>query len=47
MLIAVFAQKLFGSQASAIAVFYNILYYIGIIILTTWVTRSAATDEMK
>jgi bile acid:Na+ symporter, BASS family len=40
MLIAVFAQELFGSQIAALAAFYNIPYYIGIIMLARWVTRS-------
>jgi bile acid:Na+ symporter, BASS family len=47
MLIAVIAQKLFDSQVAALAAFYNIPYYIGIIILARWVTRSAAPEEMK
>jgi bile acid:Na+ symporter, BASS family len=47
MLIAVFAQELFGIQVAALATFYNIPYYIAIIILARWITRSVAADEMK
>jgi BASS family bile acid:Na+ symporter len=33
ILVTVFAQQFFGSQVAALAAFYNIPYYIGIILL--------------
>jgi BASS family bile acid:Na+ symporter len=39
ILVAVFAQQFFGSQVAALAVFYNIPYYIGILILARLVTN--------
>ncbi|MFL6371460.1 MAG: bile acid:sodium symporter family protein [Nitrososphaeraceae archaeon] len=40
ILVAVFAQQFFGSQVAALAAFYNIPYYIGILILA----RSVSND---
>jgi BASS family bile acid:Na+ symporter len=39
ILVAVFAQQFFGSQVAALAAFYNIPYYIGILILAISVTN--------
>ena len=33
ILVTVFAQQFFGSQVAALAAFYNMPYYIGIILL--------------
>jgi BASS family bile acid:Na+ symporter len=33
ILVTVFAQQFFGSQVAALAAFYNIPYYMGIILL--------------
>jgi bile acid:Na+ symporter, BASS family len=41
ILVAVFAQEFFGSQVAALAAFYNIPYYIGILILA----RSVNNDR--
>jgi bile acid:Na+ symporter, BASS family len=40
ILVAVFAQEFFGSQVAALAAFYNIPYYIGILILARSVTNN-------
>jgi BASS family bile acid:Na+ symporter len=40
ILVAVFAQQFFGSQVAALAAFYNIPYYISILILA----RSVSND---
>jgi BASS family bile acid:Na+ symporter len=39
ILVAVFAQQFFGSHVAALAAFYNIPYYIGILILARSVTN--------
>lgn len=38
ILVTVFAQQFFGSQVAALAAFYNIPYYIGIILLKIFIT---------
>jgi bile acid:Na+ symporter, BASS family len=45
ILVAVFAQQFFGSQVAALAVFYNIPYYIGILILARLVTNPRQPTE--
>jgi len=45
ILVAVFAQQFFGSQVAALAVFYNIPYYIGILILARFVTNPRHRTE--
>lgn len=45
ILVAVFAQQFFGSQVAALAVFYNIPYYIGILILERFVTNPCQPTE--
>lgn len=45
ILVAVFAQQFFGSQVAALAVFYNIPYYIGILILASLVTNPRHPTE--
>jgi bile acid:Na+ symporter, BASS family len=39
ILVTVFAQQFFGSQTAALAAFYNIPYYVGIILLKILFTR--------
>ena len=38
ILVTVFAQQFFGSQVAALAAFYNIPYYFGIILLKIFIT---------
>jgi bile acid:Na+ symporter, BASS family len=45
ILVAVFAQQFFGSQVAALAAFYNIQYYIGILILTRFVTNPSQSEK--
>jgi bile acid:Na+ symporter, BASS family len=45
ILVAVFALQFFGSQVAALAAFYNIQYYIGILILTRFVTNPSQSEK--
>jgi bile acid:Na+ symporter, BASS family len=45
ILVAVFAQQFFGSQVAALAAFYNIQYYIGILILTRFATNPSQSEK--
>jgi BASS family bile acid:Na+ symporter len=39
ILVTVFAQQFFGSQVAALAAFYNIPYYMGLILLKVLFSR--------
>jgi BASS family bile acid:Na+ symporter len=39
ILVTVFAQQFFGSQVAALAAFYNIPYYMGIVLLKVLFSR--------
>lgn len=44
ILVVVFAQQFFGSEVAALSAFYNIPYYIGILILKKWSSSLVMTD---
>jgi bile acid:Na+ symporter, BASS family len=45
ILVAVFAQQFFGSQVAALAAFYNLPYYIGILILGRFVANPIRSEK--
>jgi BASS family bile acid:Na+ symporter len=44
ILVVVFAQQFFGPEVAALSAFYNIPYYVGILILKKWSTSVVMTD---
>ncbi|MDW0128343.1 MAG: arsenic resistance protein [Nitrososphaeraceae archaeon] len=44
ILVTVFAQQFFGSQVAALAAFYNIPYYFGIILLKIFITGKRSSS---
>ena len=44
ILVVVFAQQFFGSEVAALSAFYNIPYYVGILILKKWSSSLVMTD---
>ena len=45
ILVAVFAEQFFGSQVAALAAFYNLPYYIGILILGRFVANPIRSEK--
>ena len=44
ILVVVFAQQFFGTEVAALSAFYNIPYYIGILILKKWSSSLVMPD---
>jgi BASS family bile acid:Na+ symporter len=44
ILVVVFAQQFFGPEVAALSAFYNIPYYVGILILKKWFTSLVMSD---